>query len=550
MQPGKLSFSMFSRFLSINPPEPELLFDVKRENKANSDYPSGYPSLHDFSHNGCFATYQQNNLKSPELYYNPWRILRAEVGAEYQELKTGVFHITKLPAKPQFNLADISCDIAKFKGFGSKLGIFISSDKPFVASDIKPRVIIMDGANGTNYQGAQKLNAGMNIWDLTNEPVNSNPEESGRGAYLSFPNSWWDVEEDGTPAITPCDIYLVFFPVLDETQCNGYGEYLLPKFNDSDFWFIEFQSQISNNGLTLNNNGVNLNSGKIVPYYDNGKICVISPMFFNFRIDDLEDKASSDLTLNCVDSDGYPILEEETVNIHTTTLENNGSNISFYGYCLNHEEFLPEDLESIIAAGVHHNVRFSPPNNIITMLPYNNDRFTVAYAGNNTNIATIQVSETVPFHDKCELQTLITKYRNTYKGSSILYRNEVLSTNEDLLGIYGFRLSTYGEDRSQYSHRMCIVNAAQGRWQNLVSYCNNTIVTNQITDYELLYKDTVSAVVLLNHEITSEDCSDTGSRLFSSRDGINCFSGQFYYLIAFKERLTPWQIAYYIKQMN
>ena len=183
---------MFGRFLSINPPQPELLIDISREHKANSDYSdTGYPYIHNYGSAGGGAAYACSaaNLKSPELYYNPWRILRTELGAEYQELKTGVFHITKLPAKQQFNLADISCDIAQFKGFGSKLGIFISSDKPFVDSDIKPRVIIMDGANGTNYQGAQKLNAGMNIWDLTNEPVNINPEESGRGAYLSFPTS-------------------------------------------------------------------------------------------------------------------------------------------------------------------------------------------------------------------------------------------------------------------------------------------------------------------------------------------------------------------------
>ena len=319
---------MFGRFLSINPPEPELLFDVKRENKANSDYPEGYPSLHDFSHNGCFATYQQNNLKSPELYYNPWRILRAEVGAEYQELKTGVFHITKLPAKPQFNLADISCDIAKFKGFGSKLGIFISSDKPFVASDIKPRVIIMDGANGTNYQGAQKLNSGMNIWDLTNEPVNSNPEESRRGAYLSFPNSWWDVEEDGTPAITPCDIYLVFFPVLDETQCNGYGEYLIPKFNvqGTGVWTDGHSDIVSPDGLTVDMSGLEHSYDfryQPQPYYEDDSIVVFSPIFSCF-----ENSVNSQVS---VSTHGYTSNGTEYVVRYETIGSCNGLNLPYYG---------------------------------------------------------------------------------------------------------------------------------------------------------------------------------------------------------------------------
>lgn len=544
MQPGKLSFSMFSRFLSINPPEPELLFDIKRENKANSDYPEGYPSLHDFSHNNCFATYQQGNLKSPELYYNPWKLINPD-RCEAVELKTGVWHVTKLtpPTTNGFNSSLFFCPSSTFIGLGTKFGVYISKPegKEFGSS-------LFYNMNETNEEMlfSQYLFEGMNVVDLSGFY-----ERSSFYWYLKVPESFYNQDENGGLLETETDFYVVFFPVLDESNCNGYGEYLIPKFNDSDFWYIELASStISNNGLTLNNRGVNINSGKIVPYYDNGKICVISPMFFNFRIDDLEDEASSYLLFNCVDSEGTPVLEDERVNIHTTTILNNGSNISFYGYCLNHEEILPEDLESVIAAGVHHNVGFYPPHKIITMLPYNNDRFTVLNSGNNTNLARIQVSETVPFHDKCELQTLITKYRNTYKGSSILYRNEVASTSEDLLGIYGFRLNSYGVDSTQRSHRHCIADAAQGRWENLVSYCNNTIVTNQITDYELLYKDTVSAVVLLNNEVTSEDCTDTGSMLFSCRDGYNCFSGLFYYLVAFKERLTPWQIAFCIKQMN
>lgn len=537
---------MFSRFLSINPPEPELLIDISKEHKANSDYPEGYPYIHNYGSKGGGAAYAclAANLKSPELYYNPWNFTAPD-RCEAVELKTGVWHVTKLtpPSTDSFYSILFSCPSSAFMGLGTKFGIYISKPegKEFGISSLYN----MNETNG-EMLFSQFLVEGMNVIDLSGFH-----ERSGFYWHLKVPESFYNRDENGGLLETETDFYVVFFPVLDESQCNGYGEYLVPKFNDRDFWFTDIDSIISNNGLTLNNHGVNHNKGTIVPYYDNGKICVISPMFFNFRIDDLEDEASSYLVFSCVDSEGYLILEDETVNIHTTTLENNGSNISFYGYCLNHEEFLPEDLESVIAAGVHHNVRFSLPRNIITMLPYNNDRFTVAYSGNNTNIATIQVNETTPFHDKCELQTLITKYRNTYKGSSILYRNEVLSTSEDLLGIYGFRLSSYAENSTQYSHRHCIADAAQGRWENLVSYCNNKIVTNQITDYELLYKDTVSAVVLLNNEeITDEDCSDTGSRLFATRDGINAFSGQLYYLIGFKNRLTPWQIAYQIKQMN
>lgn len=530
---------MFSRFLSINPPEPELLIDIKRENKANSDYSdTGYPYIHNYGSKGGGAAYAclAANLKSPELYYNPWRILRAEAGAEYQELKTGVFHITKLPAKPQFNLVDISCDIAKFKGFGSKLGIFISSDKPFVASDIRPRVIIMDGANGTNYQGAQKLNAGMNIWDLTNEPVNINPEESGRGAYLSFPNSWWNTDESGNPAVTPCNIYVIFFPVLDESQCNGYGEYLCPKFNNA-VWRKDSQNiVVSDDGLIVDTTqSEHFWDLRIVPeaYYKDDYIAVYSPEFFN---------VSCAQNINIITEFRGITGDGSTERIGTEQVigRTTGTNVPFYGGVAFKNSYDAVYLQFYFSA-----------TGVFTMLPYNNDRFTVALSSTTNNYGRLMISETEYFHDKSELQTLITKYRNTYKGNSRLYRNEVSSTNEDLLGIYGFRLCTFAENNTQYSHRYCIIDAAQSRWENLVSYCNNTIVTNQITDYELLYKDTVSAVVLLNNEeITDEDCVDMGSLLFGNRNSVNSFSGQLYYLIGFKNRLTPWQIAYQIKQMN
>lgn len=534
---------MFGRFLSINPPEPELLIDISREHKANSDYSdTGYPYIHNYGSKGGGAAYACSaaNLKSPELYYNPWRILRAEVGAEYQELKTGVFHITKLPAKPQFNLADISCDIAKFKGFGSKLGIFISSDKPFVASDIKPRVIIMDGANGTNYQGAQKLNAGMNIWDLTNVPVNSNPEESRRGAYLSFPNSWWDVEEDGTPAITPCDIYLVFFPVLDESQCNGYGEYLIPKFNvqGSGVWTDGHSDIVSPDGLTVDMSGLEHSYDfRYQPqsYYEDDSIVVFSPIFSCF-----ENSVNSWVS---VSTHGYTSDGTEHIVSYETIGSCNGFNVSYYGSAFLKGEYTSYYIFLTISG-----------TSVVRMLPYNNDRFAVQLSNDTNNYARLRTSETEPFHDKSELQTLICKCRNTLSGSnSLLYRNEVQPPSQKI-GLYGIRFATTSETVTDNSFKACLTDgglATPETRKSIVSYLDGRVLeTNDYGDYELLYEDIIMSVVLLKNEITDEDCIDTGSLLFATRDAVNCFSGWLYYLTGFKERLTPWQIAYYIKQMN
>lgn len=505
---------MFGHLLSINPPEPELLFDIKREHKANSDYPEGYPFLHDFSHNGCFATYQQNNLKSPELHYNSW--VTYDNLFEGAELKQGVWHITKLIPSTNDSNALFYCTLGDFKGYRHKFGIFLSATAGEISTYYDA------------YPFSQALVPGMNIVDLSNLAGAEAPW------YFKISDATYNKDEAGNLLETDVDIYIVFFPILDESNCSGYGEYLIPKF-DNYVWRKDSENiVISDNGLTVDITQADYHWNLRLtpsPYYEDDYIVVYSPEFFNIS-------CTKNIAI-MAEFRGATGESSETVGTVQVIGRTTGINSPFYGGAVFKETYDSVYLQFYFTA-----------KGVFTMLPYNNGGFTVPYSGNNTNVATIQVSETVPFHDKCELQTLITKYRNTYKGSSILYRNEVLSTSEDLLGIYGFRLNTYGEDKTNYSHRHCIADAAQGRWKNLVSYCNNTIVTNQITDYELLNKDTVSAVVLLNKEITSEDCSDTGSKLFSSRDGYNCFSGLFYYLIAFKERLTPWQIAYYIKMIN
>lgn len=525
---------MFGRFLSINPPEPELLFDVKREHKANSDYPDGYPSLHDFSHNNCFATYQNGILKSPELYYNPC-ILTASSRCEATELKTGVWHITKLtpPTTNGYNSILFSCPVSTFKGVGNKFGIFISKPE---GREFDSTALFYNSNDDTGELFfTQSVIEGMNIIDLSE--VHESPNLFWR---LKVPESFYNKDESGGLLETETNFYVVFFPVLDESNCNGYGEYLVPKFNNAAWRKDSENIVVSDDGLVVDTTqSEHFWDLRIAPeaYYKDDYIAVYSPEFFNVSC---AQNIPIIAEFRGVTGDSSEGDSSETIGTIQVIGRTTGTNVPFYGGVAFKNSYDAVYLQFYFYV-----------KGVFTMLPYNNDRLTVAYSGNNTNIATIQVNETTPFHDKCELQTLIVKYRDTRKGNSIIYRNEVLSTTEDKLGIYGFRLNTASETVTQYSHRYCILDAAQGRWENLVSYCNNTIVTNQITDYELLYKDTVSAVVLLNNEeITDEDCSDSGAALFSSVDRHNFFSGQFYYLIAFKERLTPWQIAYQIKQMN
>ena len=523
---------MFGRFSSINPPQPELLIDIKRENKANSDYSdTGYPYIHNYGSSGGGAAYAclAANLKSPELYYNPWNLTNPD-RCEAIELKTGVWHITKLtpPSTNSFNSILFSCPVSGFKGIETKFGIFISKPEGREFN----YALFYNGNDDTGERFfSQFVVEGMNIIDLSE--VHENPNLFWR---LKVPESFYNRDESGGLLETETNFYIVFFPILDESQCNGYGEYLCPKFNNAVWRKDSENIVVSDDGLIVDTTqSEHFWDLRIVPeaYYKDDYIAVYSPEFFN---------VSCAQNINIITEFRGITGDGSTERIGTEQVigRTTGTNVPFYGGVVFKESY----------DSVYFQIYFSAKG-VFTMLPYNNDRFTVALSLTKNNYGRLMISETEYFHDKSELQTLITKYRNTYKGNSRLYRNEVSSTNEDLLGIYGFRLCTFAENNTQYSHRYCIIDAAQSRWENLVSYCNNTIVTNQITDYELLYKDTVSAVVLLNNEeITDEDCVNTGSLLFSSGDVANCFSGLLYYLIGFKNRLTPWQIAYQIKQMN
>ena len=532
---------MFGNLLSINPPYPELLIDISREHKANSNYSdTGYPYIHNYGTMGGGTSYAciAANLKSPELYYNPWYVSGAQQGAEYSQLKTGVFHFTKLGVKQTFQQADMGCNISDFKGFGSKLGIFISSDKSFNQLDSKPNVKIIDNSNGSYPQGLQKLQPGMNVWDLTNEPVNIHPEEGKRGAFVSFPNSWWDTDESGNPVVTPCDIYVVFFPVLDESQCNGYGEYLCPRFNDSSWNKKVEEIVLSDDGLTVDTTLATDAYDLLyspTPYYSDEYIIVYSPEFLNVYSSTNTDIIFEALTYS--DSGGYSLLHSETLG------STDGQNAPFYGCVIfkeNHTSFINQ-------------IRFLSKGEF-TMLPYNNDRFTVAVTGDTNNYGRLMISETEHFHDKSELQTLISKCKNTLSGSnSLLYRNEV-NDGMQKIGLHGIRFATTSATITDNSFKACLTNGGLETTESrksIVSYLDGRVLqTNDYGDYELLYKNIVMSVVLLKNEITAEDCVDTGSLLFASRSARNNFSGQLYYLVGFKDRLTPWQIAYQIKQMN
>lgn len=526
---------MFGRFLSINPPQPELLIDIKRENKANSDYSdTGYPYITNYGSKGGGAAYAclAANLKSPELYYNPWNLTvsdRCEATQPFQ----GIWHVTKLipPTTDSFNSILFSCHTSTFKGIGTKFGIFISKPEGREFN----YALFYNGNDDTGERFfSQYVVEGMNIIDLSE--VHENPNLFWR---LKVPESFYNRDESGGLLETETDFYVVFFPVLDESQCNGYGEYLIPKFNvqGTGVWTDGHSDIVSPDGLTVDMSRLEYSYDfryQPLPYYEDDSIVVFSPIFSCF-----ENSVNSQVS---VSTHGYTSDGTEYIVSYENIGSCNGSNVPYYGSALLKGEYTSYYMFLTIQS-----------TSVVTMLPYNNDRFTVHLSNTTNNYSRLMVSETEPFHDKSELQTLICKCKNSLSGSnSMLYKNEVQPPSQKI-GLDGIRFATTSETVTDDSFKACLTDgglATTEARKSIVSYLDGKVLGYEYSDYELLYKDIIMSVVLLKNEITDEDCVNTGSLLFATRDTVNCFSGQLYYLIGFKDRLTPWQIAYQIKQMN
>ena len=529
---------MFSRFLSINPPEPELLIDISREHKANSDYSdTGYPYIHNYGSKGGGAAYACSaaNLKSPELYYNPWNFLSTEI--EATSPAAGVFHVTKLWGSPR--LGTFYIELKDFVGFNSKISIFIN--RPAGKENASNAIFRIREGTGAATPFSQTLTDGVNVIEI---PEASVFDIEMSIAEVVIPKDWWDSDENGTVIDTNTDFYVVFFPVLDESQCNGYGEYLVPKFNNAVWRKDSENIVVSDDGLIVDTTqSEHFWDLRIAPeaYYKDDYIAVYSPEFFN---------VSCAQNLNIIaefrgvlgdSSEGEQL--SETIGTAQVIGRTTGTNVPFYGGVAFKNSYNAVYLQFYFSA-----------TGVFTMLPYNNDRFTVAVTGDTNNYGRLMISETEHFHDKSELQTLIAKCKNTLSGSnSLLYRNEV-NDGMQKIGLYGIRFATTSETVTDNSFKACLTDGGLATTENrksIVSYLDGRVLqTNDYGDYELLYKDIVMSVVLLKNEITAEDCVDSGSLLFARRSASNNFSGQLYYLIGFKNRLTPWQIAYQIKQMN
>ena len=223
---------MFGHLLSIVPSEPELLIDISRASRANSDYSeSGYPYIPNYGSSGGGAAYAcvATNLKSPELYYNPWNLITLDL-CEAVELKTGVWHVTKLLVTDSRN-SILYLNLNNFVGFNSKISIFIN--KPTGRKNASDAAFSMGADNWADIPFSQTLTDGVNVIEIPESSVFDS--QYANIARISIPDDWWDRDEDGNAIDTNTDFYVVFFPVYDQSKTVGYPTYALPDFTKSSW---------------------------------------------------------------------------------------------------------------------------------------------------------------------------------------------------------------------------------------------------------------------------------------------------------------------------
>ena len=536
---------MFGNLLSINPPSPDLWYDVGAQEKANSDFITDESNLlsnavlTDWSGNQKNGSFINYTAKSPELYYNPFSILGER--CQGTEIKPGVWHITKLTPSGTSSTSDnsfeailLNCIGTSFKGLGSKFGIYLGAPKGSEYSDTASFAMFQiskgDGSATTFYQ---HLEGGMNVVDLTNT-LYVNTEDK---CYIAISLDFFNKAENGNIAYTETDFYIVIFPVLDESESNGFGEYLIPKFNQntssqttSGYWINEQQISVPQDGITIDTTNCTQDwSFRLLydPYFENNDISVFSPHFLCFKSTESGKYVYNHI--HKVNSSGDSLYLAKTLGVA------NGQNLTTYG------NVVSKNSETTC----YELIYFS--KSIMRLLPYNNDCLTVRWS-NLFSGNWIKIGEDNNPTTKCK--TIITKFNNLKNGgtTNIMRNSAPVNDQESFIGF------TVDPNSIQSDPAFDSIWNHGSQSKTGVSYlngCKQSRLTG-IKDQDLLNQTVIGAVVNLSDIDYQPNINGT---LFSDRHIINgvvthynAFDGKFYALIGWDNPLTTWQIAYATKK--
>lgn len=311
-----LTDSQLQEYISKNIiPIPEVYYDVDKQQALNTD--DGKRYLIDYSGHGHHGELKNFTYTDPV-----WTQISFNVSSDYPSSGGGndynievltandgttIFKVnSKNPNAQNPNIIDRPFDI--FNGYEKKITIAISG----LADGEQLRFYFTNSSVSVT----QTLNNGNNTIDLSNV---SNQNLSGyfviaplSGETLSFTNP----------------IYIVVFPVFDESSANGWGYQQLP---DLDLWVELNTSIISKNKVKLTGTNGHYDSlmYSILPIYHDNSIAVFSPFKARFKVETTKESGQIGFAADChVQSSGSQVVQ----GAYISYIDNGYVNVDFPGY--------------------------------------------------------------------------------------------------------------------------------------------------------------------------------------------------------------------------
>lgn len=509
---------MFGLSLSYPLPEPLVHYDVSANPTAISDLDASAPAvLPDLSGNGLDLSAENWNMKAPAWKYNPWKVID-NTRVEYQELKTGIFHITKLLVNSYGSV--FNCKETLYSAPGSVMAIYSSWDKDLILS-------LYNLQESGTVTRISLIHKGMNIITL---PEFEFPNEY---PFINIKKEDYDTDDEGNPIDTPVDFYIVFFPVLDESKAYGFGEYLVPKFSvgiPEEGWFLygsELQL-VDNTHLVCVQQTLTTSDGSYRPgiYYRDEHLIVVNPFVVNL-------KSTVPYEYSVTYSYDYPHGEYQDVLYQQYSAD--GSPYISYGVAftpLPGRSFNVDTDNFICSLGP---CSYFYPGDMVQLLPYNYDHLTflpTPLGGFNIRFS-LDNSNT----EYKILSTHIAKFSFGPDSESSVIKS---GSSGDMSGIF-------------FNSNEGVETPALSSYDLMVSQPFNYATVNgqrlaNCTDRDLVDTVFVGSTVW----IPSTYLSNFDASIFSVKSSGN-FSyakGTFYAAVCFAEALTPFQINAAMKKYN
>ena len=467
--------------------------------------------------------------QDPQWINNPWTTVR-DLGVRFEgeELKTGVWHITKIGLDEVGTvIADplpilFQCMWSQWKSYYSKFGIWITTPEG-KTWDNSGYFYISDGETLIAHT---ILHEGYNEIDLTESKYISNNITSSWWFRLRIPSSFYDHDSEGNLLTTATDFYIVFFPVWDTYQDNTLGTYTT-NFNDWVEASIGVTDlNISNDGLSMSYTG---SAGysmqlRVEPYYADENIFVSHPQHFAFQT-----------TSNSFIVENRRIIMDQYSKLNQYVITRNDNYYEYPG-----EVF------------VYNNQQVSNPITLFyfefpgsyTILPYQPELYIPRHKIHTIQTIDIQNSDGSDLVGE-NYQTILVDFSNLYLGPTSVFVNE--NAQAVALNYLGFRPNSNKDAEPNMTFEKCFNNNING-----ITYLNGQR-NNQIESYDILGQRNCGAVMSNEKNPDSNNivslCAWIDTNSDTGEPQRKCgFSGRLYKVMAFKEKLTTWQINYLIKK--